>query len=88
MICFCYGLTAFACIWFFRRELFADAKSFIFKLPFPLLGGIGLFTVLIVTLHDSASPEYGSGASVFGVGLVLVLGLGLILSRHSSAARP
>ena len=35
--------------------------------------------MLIVTLHDSASPEYGSGASVFGVGLVLVLGLGLIL---------
>jgi hypothetical protein len=30
-------------------------------------------------LHDSASPEYGSGASVFGVGLVLILGLGLIL---------
>ncbi|MGI9126184.1 MAG: APC family permease, partial [Mycobacterium sp.] len=79
MICFYYGLTAFACIWFFRRELFADVKSFIFKLIFPLLGGIGLFAVLIVTLHDSASPEYGSGASVFGVGLVLVLGLGLIL---------
>ena len=79
MICFYYGLTAFACIWFFRRELFADVKSFIFKLLFPLLGGIGLFAVLIVTLHDSASPEYGSGASIFGVGLVLVLGLGLIL---------
>ncbi len=79
MICFYYGLTAFACIWFFRRELFANVSSFVFKLLFPLLGGIGLFTVLIVTLHDSASPEYGSGASVFGVGLVLVLGLGLIV---------
>lgn len=79
MICFYYGLTAFACIWFFRRELFTSVNSFIFKLLFPLFGGIGLFAVLIVTLHDSASPEYGSGASVFGVGLVLVLGLGLIL---------
>jgi len=79
MICFYYGLTAFGCIWFFRRELFIDAKSIVFKLLFPLLGGLGLFSVLIVTLHDSASPEYGSGASVFGVGLVLVLGLGLIL---------
>ena len=36
-------------------------------------------TTLIITLRDSASPDYGSGASVFGVGLVLVLGLGLIL---------
>ena len=79
MICFYYGLTAFACIWFFRRELFSSASSVIFKFLFPLLGGMGLFAVLMVTLHDSASPEYGSGASVFGVGLVLVLGLGLIL---------
>ena len=32
-----------------------------------------------MTLRDSASPDYGSGASIFGVGLVLILGLGLIL---------
>ena len=79
MICFYYGLTAFACIWFFRRELFANVSSFVFKLLFPLLGGLGLFFVLLITLRDSASPDYGSGASIFGVGLVLVLGLGLIL---------
>ena len=79
MICFYYSLTAFACIWFFRRELFTNVNSFVFKLLFPLLGGLGLFAVLLVTLHDSASPDYGSGASVFGVGLVLVLGMGLIL---------
>ncbi len=79
MICFYYGLTAFACIWFFRKELFADMNSFVFKLLFPLFGGLGLFGVLIITLRDSASPDYGSGAAVFGVGLVLVLGVGLIL---------
>ncbi|HPY25062.1 MAG: hypothetical protein QG655_2894 [Actinomycetota bacterium] len=79
MICFYYGLTAFGCIWFFRRELFVNLNSVVFKLLFPLLGGIGLFGVLIVTLRDSASPDYGSGASIFGVGLVLILGLGLIL---------
>jgi len=79
MICFYYGLTAFACIWFFRHELFADLNSVVFKLLFPLLGGVGLFAVLVITLRDSASPDYGSGASVFGIGLVLVLGLGLIL---------
>ena len=32
-----------------------------------------------MTLRDSASPDYGSGASIGGVGLVLILGLGLIL---------
>ena len=79
MICFYYGLTAFACIWYFRHELFANAQSFVFKLLFPLLGGLGLLAVFVVTLRDSASPDYGSGASIFGVGLVLILGLGMIL---------
>jgi hypothetical protein len=59
--------------------LFTNINSFVFKLLFPLLGGLGLFAVLIVTLRDSASPDYGSGASVFGVGLVLILGVGLIV---------
>ena len=79
MICFYYGLTAFACIWFFRRELFSSVASFVFKLLFPLLGGLGLLGVFLVTLRDSASPDYGSGASIGGVGLVLILGLGLIV---------
>ena len=79
MICFYYGLTAFGCIWFFRRELFQDFSSFVFKLLFPLLGGLGLTWVFVVTLRDSASPDYGSGAAIGGVGLVLILGLGLII---------
>ena len=79
MICFYYGLTAFACIWFFRHELFSSAANFVFKLLFPLLGGLGLLGVFVVTLRDSASPDYGSGASIGGVGLVLILGLGLIV---------
>ena len=64
MICFYYGLTAFACIWYFRRELFNDFYSFVFKLLFPLLGGLGLTWVFVVTLRDSASPDYGSGAEI------------------------
>ena len=79
MICFYYGLVAFGCLWFFRRTLFDNAFNVVFKFAFPLLGGLGLFFVLIITLRDSASPDYGSGASLFGIGLVLVLGLGLIL---------
>jgi amino acid transporter len=79
MICFYYGLTAFGCVWFFRHTLFDNAFNFVFKFLFPLLGGLGLFFVFIITLRDSASPDYGSGASIGGVGLVLILGLGLIL---------
>ena len=80
LICFYYGLTAFGCIWYFRTELFTSAPNFVFKFLFPLLGGLGLFSVLIITLRDSASPDYGSGASIGGVGLVLILGVGLIVT--------
>ncbi len=80
MICFYYGLTAFACVWYFRKDWFNNASSFTFKFLLPLLGGIGLAAVFIITLFDSFSPDYGSGASIGGVGLVFVLGVGLILS--------
>ncbi len=79
MICFYYGLPAFGCIWFFRHQLFTSAFNFVFKFLFPLLGGLGLFFVLYITLIDSADPAYGSGAAIGGIGLVLILGLGLIL---------
>ncbi len=80
MICFYYGLTAIGCVWYFRHELFTSFNNIIFKFLFPLLGGIGLWVVFFITLRDSASPDYdGTGVSIFGVGVVLVLGLGLIL---------
>ncbi len=80
MITFYYSLTAFACVWYFRKEWFSNASSFIFKLLLPLLGGLGLFVIFILTLKDSWDPDYGSGAAVAGIGLVFVLGVGLILS--------
>ncbi len=79
MICFYYGLTAIGCVWYFRHELFTSFSNIIFKFLFPLLGGLGLWFVFFVTIRDSADPDY-SGSSIFGVGTVLVLGLGLILS--------
>ena len=80
MICFYYGLTAIGCLWFFRKELFTSFNNFIFKFLFPLMGGIGLWVVFFITVRDSASPDYdGSGESIFGFGVVLVLGVGLIL---------
>ncbi len=78
MICFYYGLTAFACVWYFRKEAFDGFNSFLFKFLLPLLGGIGLVFVFVITLKDSYSPDYGSGASIGGVGLVFILGVGLI----------
>ncbi len=79
MICFYYGLTAFACVWYFRRQWFDSARSFFFTFLFPLVGGVVLGVLFVTTLVDSMDPEYGSGSNVFGVGLVFVLGVTVIL---------
>ncbi|WP_433571647.1 APC family permease [Streptomyces sp. CA-251247] len=79
MICFYYALTAFACAWYFRRELLHSGRDFVFKGLFPLLGGVLLAAVFGKTLYDMWDPAYGSGSAVFGVGSVFVIGVGLLL---------
>lgn len=80
MICFYYGITAFACVWYFRRQWFDSARSFFFTLLFPLVGGVILAVLFVTTLIDSMSPDYGSGSEVLGVGLVFVLGVTIIVT--------
>lgn len=79
MICFYYGITALACVWFFRSEAFSGAQAFFFKFLAPLLGGVILLVMFVKTAYDSMDPAYGSGSSVGGIGLVFILGMGVIL---------
>ncbi|WP_434809905.1 APC family permease [Microbacterium sp. bgisy189] len=79
MICFYYGLTAFACVWYFRKQWFDSARSFFFTFLFPLVGGAILAVLFVITLVDSADPAYGSGSNVGGLGLVFILGVAVIL---------
>ncbi|TBO60234.1 APC family permease [Streptomyces kasugaensis] len=79
MICFYYAITAFACAWFFRRELRSSTRDLLFKGVFPALGGVVLTAVFLKTLIDMWNPAYGSGSSVFGIGSVFIIGVGLLL---------
>lgn len=79
MICFYYSLTAFACAWYFRRELLNSGRDLVFKGLFPVVGGALLAAVFAKTLYDMWDPAYGSGSAVFGVGSVFVIGVGLLL---------
>ena len=79
MICFYYGLTAFACVFYFRHTLLLGARNFFLRGLAPLTGGLVLAAVFVETALDSMSPQFGSGSSVFGVGLVFLLGVGIIL---------
>ncbi len=79
MICFYYGITALACVWFFRRELFRTPHNIVFKFLFPGIGGVFLLMMFFITAVDSIDPAYGSGSSIGGVGTVFVLGMGVLL---------
>ncbi|MFC7446372.1 APC family permease [Rhodococcus daqingensis] len=78
MICWYYGITAFACVWYFRRQLFTSARNVVFKFLFPLLGGIMLLIVFVISVRESMNPDNGSGAAIGGLGLVFYMGFGLL----------
>jgi amino acid transporter len=80
MICFYYGITAFAAVWYFRTQLFNSFRNFVFRLLFPLVGGIILAVLFFTTIIDSMDPDYGSGSNIGGVGLVFILGMAVIVS--------
>ena len=79
MVCFYYGVTALACVWYFRRSWFRSTKSFFTNLLAPLLGGVLLLVFFVQTSVDSMDPDYGSGSQIGGVGLVFILGAGILL---------
>lgn len=93
MICFYYGVTAFACVYYFRAHAFSSLRSFFFKFLAPLVGGVILAVIFVTTLKDSMDPGYGSGSSIGGVGLVFILGVfllvaGVVLMLIMRAANP
>ncbi|MBM7503348.1 APC family permease [Agromyces aurantiacus] len=93
MICFYYGLTAFAAVWYFRRTWFASARNVFFRLVAPLVGGLILSVLFVTTLVDSMDPSYGSGSNIGGVGLVFILGvailgIGVVIMVWQRVARP
>jgi len=78
MICFYYGITAFACVWYFRRTLRGSLRNLVLRGLAPLAGGIALTAVFIQTVFDSLDPDYGSGTHLGGLGLVFLVGAGIL----------
>ncbi len=48
MIAFYYGLTGFACVWFYRKTLTESARDFVMRGVVPLLGGIVLLPIVFI----------------------------------------
>jgi amino acid transporter len=59
MIAFYYGLTGFACFWYFRRELRTSREALIWKGIAPLLGGVLLLVFFVKAAWDDWNPNTG-----------------------------
>lgn len=76
-VAFYYGITAFSCVWYFRRTLFTSARHFFMRGLLPLLGGLGMAAAFIESAKDMISPDYGF--TTFGpIGGVFVIGVGML----------
>jgi amino acid transporter len=80
MVAFYYALTGFACAIYYRRELLKRASNFIFIGMAPVLGALLLTYLFFQSMVSLANPkESYTGATLFGLGLPLVIGLGFLL---------
>ncbi|WP_151549469.1 MULTISPECIES: APC family permease [Corynebacterium] len=79
MVCFYYGVTAFACVWYFRHQSLKSWSTALTQFLAPFIGGALLLIFFFQTSHDAMDPAYGSGSEIFGMGLVFVLGITILV---------
>jgi amino acid transporter len=84
-VAFYYGITAYACVWYFRGSLFESARNLFMRGIFPLLGALAMTWAFVQSAVDMIKPDYGytaygsiGGVFVVGVGM-LALGVPLML---------
>jgi len=75
MIAFYYGMTGFACVWFYRRTIAQGGRDLWMKGVLPFLGGLLLLGAFVIASYQYAQPEYGN-TTIFGIGGVFVVGIG------------
>lgn len=76
LIAFYYGLTGFACVWYYRHQL--RGRDLWMKGVLPFLGGLMLLAAFVKSAVDYADPNVGK-TTVFGLGGVFIVGIGSLL---------
>ncbi|KAA0098487.1 APC family permease [Mycolicibacterium sp. P1-18] len=84
MIAFYYGMTGYACVWYYRKTLTSSARNFLMRGAVPLLGAIMLTVVFAYGLISYAKPDYlvdddGNDVTILGFGAVAVVGIGALV---------
>lgn len=78
MVAFYYGITGFACVWYFRRSLLKSGRNFLLRGMLPLIGSIVLSIAFLESAKDMFAVGYGT-TSFMGVGGVFLIGIGALL---------
>jgi len=78
LIAFYYGLTGFACVWFFRRDLLTSGRALVTKGILPLVGGLTLLAAFVLSIK-SYWPAASSYSSFDGVGGIFLIGAGSLV---------
>ncbi|HEY4927622.1 MAG TPA: APC family permease [Acidimicrobiales bacterium] len=99
MIAFYYGLTGFACAWYYRKELNSSARNLWMQGILPVLGGLMLYFILGWSLYfywkpvnsyttwSMPFPPHWDIGGVFLIDVASVL-LGIVLMFVYSSLRP
>ncbi|WP_280697866.1 amino acid permease [Kitasatospora sp. GP82] len=101
-IAFYYGLTGFACAWYYRKVLTRSPRDLVFKGLLPGLGGLMMLYFFCYAAFDVyADPGYGAtsfdlpiigrtgGVTVMGLGALLlgVVLMPVVTREHTAALR-
>jgi len=85
MIAFYYGLTGFACVWFYRRNLTSSVRNLVMQGVLPFVGGAILFSAFGYAMKTYAAADWltdsdtQKNVTIFGFGAVAVVGVVAIL---------
>ena len=79
VIAFYYGLTGFACVIFYRREIFRTVGNFVSMGVLPAAGGTIMF-VLLIKVCFAPGEATTSRLSIFGVGGPVLIAVAAVLT--------
>jgi amino acid transporter len=79
-IAFYYGITGYACVVYYRRQLFDSVKNFLLLGIVPLAGGMFLTYIIVkaIVTYSKADANY-STSTIFGIGSSIAIALVTIL---------
>ncbi|MCA1481271.1 hypothetical protein I6F37_40810, partial [Bradyrhizobium sp. NBAIM08] len=58
-VAFYYGVTAYSCVWLFRRSIVTNARDFFLRGLLPLLGALDMTWAFVQSAIDMSQSDYG-----------------------------